>query len=97
MVVNDTSAIILCAPLLLPLMKEIGVHPVHLAAIMGTNLGIGGLTPPYASLLYLGMRIGKCEFNEIAGPVLIFILVVFLPVILLTTYWPALSLFLLAY
>lgn len=94
MVVNDTSAIILCAPLLLPLMKEIGVHPVHLAAIMGTNLGIGGLTPPYASLLYLGMRIGKCEFNEIAKPVLIFILVVFLPVILLTTYWPALSLFL---
>lgn len=94
MIVNDTSAVILCAPLLLPLMKEIGVHPVHLAAIMGTNLGIGGLTPPYASLLYLGMRIGECEFDEVMKPVLVFILIVYLPIIILTTYWPSLSLFL---
>ena len=35
------------------------------AAIMGVNTAMGGVTPPYASILYLGMRIGKVEFSEI--------------------------------
>ena len=55
-------------PLLLPLMVAIGIHPIHFAAIIGVNLAIGGVTPPYASILYLGMRVGKVEFSEILGP-----------------------------
>jgi TRAP-type C4-dicarboxylate transport system permease large subunit len=58
-----------------------------------TNMAIGSVTPPYASLLYLGMRIGKVEFMEILPPVGM-LLLGYIPVMLLTTYWPTLSLWL---
>ena len=63
MIVNDTTGIILVAPLLLPLAKAIGLDPIQYAAIFGVNLAVGSLTPPYASLLYLGIRIGKVRFR----------------------------------
>lgn len=93
MIVNDTTGIILVAPLLLPLAKAIGLDPIQYAAIFGVNLAIGSLTPPYASLLYLGMRIGNVEFTEILPPVMVF-LAGYVPVMLLTTYWSPLSLYL---
>jgi tripartite ATP-independent transporter DctM subunit len=94
MIVNDITGMILVAPLLLPLMVAIGVDPVHFGAIIGVNLAIGGVTPPYASILYLGMRVGKVEFSEILGPAMLFALLGYLPVMLLTTFWPPLSLYL---
>ena len=94
MIVNDSTGMLLCAPLLLPLVKELGISPVHFAAIMGVNLAMGGVTPPYASILYLGMRIGKCEFSEIFGPTMKLLVFGYIPVVFLTTFWPDLSLFL---
>lgn len=94
MIVNDATGMILVAPLLLPLAIELGIHPIHLSAIMGVNLAMGGVTPPYASILYLGMRVGKCEFTEILGPTLAFLIFAYIPIVFLTTFWPDLSLFL---
>ncbi len=94
MIVNDVTGIILLAPLLLPLVQEMGMSSVQLAAIMGTNLAMGGVTPPYASILYLGMRVGDCEFTEILKPTMIFLLLGYVPVVFLTTYWPPLSMWL---
>lgn len=91
MIVNDVTGIILVAPLLMPLAQAIGLHPIQYAAIFCVNLAIGSLTPPYASLLYLGMRIGNVEFVDILPPLGIFLLG-YIPVMLLTTYWPPLSL-----
>ncbi|MDL2267034.1 TRAP transporter large permease [Desulfovibrio sp. OttesenSCG-928-G15] len=94
MIVNDITGMILVAPLLLPLVVAIGIHPIHFAAIIGVNLAVGGVTPPYASILYLGMRIGKVEFHEIVGPAMVFVLLGYMPVVLLTSFWPPLSLYL---
>lgn len=94
MIVNDATGMILCAPLLLPLVVRMGIDPIHFAAIMGVNLAMGGVTPPYASILYLGMRIGKCEFSEIIGPTMIFLIFGYIPVVFLTSFWPDLSLYL---
>ncbi len=94
MIVNDVTGMILCAPLLLPLVTELGISPVQFAAIMGVNLAMGGVTPPYASILYLGMRIGKTEFHDILGPTMVFLLVGYVPVVFLTTFWTDLSMFL---
>jgi tripartite ATP-independent transporter DctM subunit len=91
MIVNDVTGMILVAPLLLPLVIQLGISPVHFAAIMGVNLAMGGVTPPYASILYLGMRIGKCEFSEILKPTLVFLILGYVPIVFLTTFWPALS------
>jgi len=91
MIVNDTTGMLICAPLLLPLVTELGISKVHFAAIMGVNLAMGGVTPPYASILYLGMRIGECEFKDIFGPTMKLLIFGYVPVVFLTTYIPALS------
>ena len=94
MLMDDFSGTLLAAPLLFPLMQAIGVHPIHFAAILGTNLGLGNVTPPTAPILYLAGRIGKCKFNELITPAVIFMVFGALPVVLLTTYFPFLSLWL---
>jgi tripartite ATP-independent transporter DctM subunit len=94
MVVNDVTAIILIAPLLLPLMQAIGVSPVQFAAIMGVNTAMGGVTPPYASILYLGARIGNVKVTKVIPPAMKLILFGYVPVVFLTSLWPDLSLFL---
>ncbi|EEA93248.1 TRAP transporter, DctM subunit [Pseudovibrio denitrificans] len=93
MVVNDVTAIILIAPLLLPLMEAIGISPIQFAAIMGVNTAMGGVTPPYASILYLGARIGKVPVTQVIRPAMILILFGYLPVVFLTSFWSDLSLF----
>jgi TRAP-type C4-dicarboxylate transport system permease large subunit len=94
MLMDDLSGTMLVAPLLMPLMVQIGVHPVHFAAILGTNLGLGNVTPPTAPILYLGGRVGKVSFDQYVPTALIFMLLGNIPVIILTTYFPAFSLFL---
>ena len=94
MLMDDFSGTLLAAPLLFPLMQAIGVHPIHFAAILGTNLGLGNVTPPTAPILYLAGRIGKCKFDELITPAVIFMIFGAIPVVLLTTYFPCLSLWL---
>jgi len=94
MLVDDFTGTLLAAPLLFPLMTHIGVHPIHFAAILGTNLGLGNVTPPTAPILYLAARVGNVSVDKMIKPALIFMAFGALPVVLVTTYWPALSLFL---
>jgi C4-dicarboxylate transporter DctM subunit len=94
MLMDDFSGTLLAAPLLLPIAKEIGVHPVHLAAIFGTNLGLGNVTPPCAPILYLAGRVGNCSFDKMIGPATMFMVFTKLPVVLITTFFPQLVLWL---
>ncbi|HMM38556.1 MAG TPA: TRAP transporter large permease [Desulfovibrio sp.] len=94
MLMDDISGTLIAAPLLMPLMLKIGVHPVQFAAIVGTNLAIGANTPPTAPILYLAGRIGGVTIEEFIKPVAVLLLFGSLPVALATTYWPDLSLFL---
>jgi len=91
MVMDDFSGTILAAALLFPVITEIGIHPIHFAAILGTNLGLGNKTPPTAPILYLAARVGNCPIEKLIKPQLLFICTVSLPVMLLTTYFPPLS------
>jgi len=94
MLMDDFSGTMMAAPLLFPLMKELGVHPIHFAAIMGTNLGMGNMTVPMAPILYLGCRIGNTTIDKVMVPSTVYLIFGSLPVVLITTYWPGLSLFL---
>ena len=94
MIVDDFTGTLLAAPLLFPLMQHIGVNPIHFAAILGTNLGLGNVTPPTAPILYLAARIGNVSVDKMIRPALVFMVFGALPVVLITTYWPDLSLFL---
>ncbi len=94
MVVDDASGSILAAIVLLPVSNEIGIHPIHFAAIVGVNIAAGNITPPCAPLLYLAGAVGKTSLVEMLGPTFKFLLLGYLPVILLVTYVPGLALFL---
>lgn len=94
MVVNDATSILLVAPLLMPLMQAMDVSPVQFAAIMGVNTAMGGVTPPYASILYLGARIGKVKVTKVIPPAMALIVLGYVPVVFLTSFWPDLSLYL---
>jgi C4-dicarboxylate transporter DctM subunit len=94
MFMEDVSGILLAAPLLLPVMTEAGVDPIHFAAIIATNLGMGLITPPTAPLLYFAALIGKTTLAGMLKPAMVFVLFAYLPVVLLTTFVPALSVWL---
>ncbi|MCE8034906.1 TRAP transporter large permease [Billgrantia tianxiuensis] len=94
MIMDDVSVVAILSPLLLPVMESIGVHPVHFAAIVGTSVVIGCNSPPMAPILFMSCRIGRVGMSQVIRPAFSFMLLAALPVMLITTYWPALSLFL---
>lgn len=94
MLMDDGSAIVLSTPLLLPIALSVGMDPVHYAAIMGVNLGMGLVTPPCAPMLFLGAQVGKSPASEAFKPTMQYILFAWLPTLILTTCIPELSLWL---
>lgn len=94
MIMDDTSAILLTTPILLPVAIELGLHPVHFAAIMGVNLGLGGITPPTAPFIYLGARIGNVPVIQMMKPTFWFIIIAWIPTLFITTFFPEIALFL---
>ncbi|WBU53033.1 TRAP transporter large permease [Paracoccus sp. SCSIO 75233] len=94
MIMDDVSIIAITGPLLLPVMTEIGVEPVHFAAIIGMSVVIGCNTPPMAPILFLSCRVGNVGMSRVTKPALQLILFTALPVQIAVTFWPGLSLFL---
>ncbi len=94
MLMDDVSGVLLAAPLLLPMVQDIGIDPIQFAAIIGVNLGMGNITPPTAPLLYLGARVGSTSVNSMLKPTMIMILFAWIPTLLLVTFVPSLSLWL---
>lgn len=92
MLMDDVSSVLLCAPLLMPIVTSIGVSPVHFAAIICVNISLGCVTPPCAPLLYLASRLSNTPVSAMMKPTLFLIFFVWLPALLLVTYIPALSL-----
>ena len=88
MMMDDVSGVLLAAPLMLPIVREVGVHPVQFAAIIGVNLGMGNITPPTAPLPYLGARLGNTSVSTMMRPTLMMILFAWIPTLLLATYVP---------
>ena len=94
MLMDDGSAIVLSTPLLLPIAVSIGVDPVHYAAIMGVNLGMGLVTPPCAPMLFLGSSVAKSPASKAFKPTMQFILFAWLPTLFLTIFVPEVALWL---
>lgn len=92
MLMDDVSSVLLCTPLLLPIVQSVGVDPIHFAAILCVNISLGCVTPPCAPLLYLASRLSNTPVSAMMKPTLQLIAFVWLPALLLVTYIPALSL-----
>jgi tripartite ATP-independent transporter DctM subunit len=90
----DMSPLILiCTPILLPMVKLLGVDPVHFGMIMMVNLGIGLITPPVGTVLFVGSAVSKLPMAAITRAMKPFFVALFI-VLMLVTYIPAISLWL---
>ena len=85
--------ILILTPILLPVVKTLGVDPVHFGIIIMVNLGIGLLTPPVGSVLFVGSAVGKLSIEALVKAMYPFFMVL-LALLALVTYWPALTLWL---
>lgn len=94
MIMDDVSVIAIISPLMVPVMAEIGVDPIHFAAIIGTSIVIGANSPPMAPILFMACRVGRVGMSEVIGPAFYFMAFAAFPVMLVTTYWSPLALFL---
>ncbi len=85
--------ILILTPILLPVVKALGVDPVHFGMIMMVNLGIGLITPPVGSVLFVGAAVAKLKMGVVVRAMKPFFLALFI-VLMMVTYIPWLSLWL---
>ena len=89
--VDMAPAILICTPILLPVMINFGVDPVHFGMIMLMNLGIGLCHPPVGAILFVGCAVGKVRLEDVMKKIWPFYLVMF-TILMLVTYVPDISL-----
>ncbi|MCL1809415.1 MAG: TRAP transporter large permease [Clostridiales bacterium] len=94
MVMDTGPAIVILAPILLPVVSAFGVDPVHFGVIMVVNLSIGLATPPFGLDLFVAGTLAELPPMTVAKKALPFI-AAFTIALLFITYMPALSLLLL--
>ncbi|MDA8226775.1 MAG: TRAP transporter large permease [Desulfitobacterium hafniense] len=91
MFLHSTAAIIMLVPLLMPLVKQVGIDPIHFGAVLTMNLGIGQQTPPVASVLITTCAIAKMSIQQVFRYLRWFILALLI-VLAIVTYIPDISL-----
>ena len=94
MLMDDISVVTLTTPILMPIITELGFSPIHYAAVVGVNTGLGCITPPAAPVLYLSGRLSNTPINEMMRPCLWFIALCWVPALIFVAYFPKWVLFL---
>jgi len=85
--------ILICTPILLPVILKFGIDPVHFGMILLVNSGIGLITPPVGPTLFVGCAIGKVTMEEVSRELWPFYAAM-CAALLIVTYVPAFSLWL---
>ncbi len=85
--------LLICTPILLPVIATFGIDPVHFGIVMLLNLGIGLVTPPVGPTLVVGCALGNVTMEAISKSIWPFYIAMFI-VLMLITYVPELSLWL---
>ncbi len=88
-----TPAVLIFTPIFLPVVMELGMHPLHFGIMMIMNLCIGLCTPPVGSVLFVGCSIAKTSITHITKSLLPFFIVMIIS-LLLVTYIPWISMIL---
>jgi C4-dicarboxylate transporter, DctM subunit len=87
MFLHSAAAIILVVPVVMPLVRAVGIDPVHFGLIVTVNLGIGQQTPPVASVLMVASAIAKASIWDVTR-INVWFIAVLVAVLLLVTYVP---------
>jgi tripartite ATP-independent transporter DctM subunit len=79
--------ILMLTPVILPIWMQLGLSPIHLGVVMVLNLGIGLLTPPVGSTLFIGSAISGIKIERLAKKMIPFYFVMSVALVILT-YFP---------
>lgn len=90
---ETNASIIILTPILLPVVRVLGVSTIHFGLIMIANLSIGFITPPLGANLFMACQITNVKFDDISKAIIPWIVVLII-VLMLITYIPEISLFL---
>ncbi len=93
MFIDGGAAMIILAPLLIPAALKLGIDPLHLGIVMVVNIMIGGVTPPFGSMMFLTCSLLNIKLEEFMKEITPFIVALLL-VLFILTYIPGIVLFL---
>lgn len=85
-VMDLTPAMLILAPILLPVMKSVGIDPVYFGVIMSVNLGIGLITPPVGTVLYVACGVAGISLEELVKAIWPFLLTLLLVLVALILF-----------
>jgi TRAP-type C4-dicarboxylate transport system permease large subunit len=84
---------LILAPILLPVMESVGIDPVYFGVIMSINLGIGLITPPVGTVLYVACGVANIKLEQLVASLMPFLLTLLVVLAVLIAF-PQLVLFL---
>ena len=84
LVLEGGAALMIITPLLLPVARTLGIDVYHFGLVAIVNIMIGGITPPFGSMMFTTCGITKCPISDFLKEVWPFILSLFIVLILLT-------------
>ena len=93
MFIETGAAIVVLAPILVPVAQQFGVDPVHFGIIMVVNLALGMITPPFGVNLFAACTVAKISYDQIVPAVMPYVVVV-VACLAVITFVPELSLWL---
>jgi len=93
MIMDMAPLILITTPILLPVVANFGMDPHQFGIVMMLNLGMGLLTPPVGSTLFVGCAIGRIRIEEMVRPMVPFYFFMFIALMAIT-YIPQISLWL---
>jgi tripartite ATP-independent transporter DctM subunit len=91
MFIETSAAILVLAPILVPVAMFFGIDPVHFGLIMVVNLAMGMITPPFGVNLFAACTVARLSLDKVIKDLIPFVLVVF-ACLMIITYVPSLSL-----
>lgn len=91
MFIETSAAILVLAPILVPVAIHFGIDPVHFGLVMVINLAMGMITPPFGVNLFAACTIARISLDQIVGRLIPFIVVIFC-CLMVVTYVPVISL-----
>lgn len=88
LVMDLTPAMLILAPIFLPVMEQFGVDPVYFGVIMSIALGIGLVTPPVGTVLYVATAVADIPLERLVVAIIPFVLTLLLVLLLLLLFPP---------
>jgi tripartite ATP-independent transporter DctM subunit len=81
---ESTPVMIITIPILMPIIKSIGIDPIHFGIIMVINLLIGTLTPPFGVMIFTMLDVAKIKFQEMVKALMPFYIPLLILLIVIT-------------